>query len=148
MERREFLGTCARCRAPRASWALSAWADTAPRFYDKATLVDSAGAPLRVRTIADETNYVFQFPFAGTPCFLLKLARPVEASATPQARRWIDVRVARWGGAGPLDRRVFGDLRAQARLSDARRFIHPLSATALDELRRAGHPLLRRAQRL
>ena len=38
-------------------------------------------------TVADETNYVFQYPFAGTPCFLLKLGRPVEATATPAGAR-------------------------------------------------------------
>ena len=99
MERRQFLGTCAALSGAAGLPALSAWAETAPRFYDKATLVDSAGAPLRARAIANETNYVFQFPFVGTPCFLLKLARSVEAPATLRRE---DGSTYEWrGGVGP-----------------------------------------------
>ncbi len=99
MERRQFLGTCAVLSGAAGLPVWSAWADAAPRSYPKATLVDSAGAPLRVRAIADETNYVFQFPFVGTPCFLLKLARPVEASATLKRE---DGSTYEWrGGVGP-----------------------------------------------
>jgi len=78
---------------------LSAWADSAPRFYDRAALVDPFGDLLRVRSLKDETNYVFQFPYAGTPCFLLKLDRAVDAAATLKRE---DGSTYEWrGGVGP-----------------------------------------------
>jgi Rieske Fe-S protein len=79
--------------------ALSTWADSAPRFYERAALVDALGDPLRVKSVKDETNYVFQFPFAGTPCFLLKLDRAVDATATLRRE---DGSTYQWrGGVGP-----------------------------------------------
>jgi Rieske Fe-S protein len=45
-------------------------------------LVDRFGEAMRPGALAAETNYVFQYPFAGTPCFLLNLGRPVTAEAT------------------------------------------------------------------
>ena len=99
MERRQFLGSCAALTGAGGLSALSAWADAAPRFYDRAALVDALGDPLRVRTLRDETNYVFHFPFAGTPCFLLKLDRPAEAAVTLKRE---DGSTYEWrGGVGP-----------------------------------------------
>ena len=46
-----------------------------------------------------ETNYVFHYPYAGTPCFLLKLARPVTIAAT--LRREDGATYAWEGGVGP-----------------------------------------------
>jgi len=46
-----------------------------------------------------ETNYVFHFPFAGTPCFLLNLDRPIDASVTLKRD---DGTTYTWpGGVGP-----------------------------------------------
>jgi Rieske Fe-S protein len=99
LERRGFLGSCVALAGAGGLSSLSAWADAAPRFYDRAALVDSLGDPLRVRSLKNETNYVFHFPFAGTPCFLLKLDRPVEASATLKRE---DGSTYEWsGGVGP-----------------------------------------------
>ncbi|HET7096960.1 MAG TPA: hypothetical protein VFJ68_06175 [Casimicrobiaceae bacterium] len=78
---------------------MSAWADSASRFYDRAALVDQFGDPLRVKRLKDETNYVFQFPYASTPCFLLKLDRQVDAKATLKRE---DGSTYEWrGGVGP-----------------------------------------------
>ncbi len=54
---------------------------------------------MQVAAIAAETNYVFHYPFAGTPCFLLKLARPVAAASTLRRE---DGATYEWeGGVGP-----------------------------------------------
>ena len=99
MERRRFLGSCAALSGAGGFSALSAWADSASRFYDRAALVDTFGDPLRVKSLKDETNYVFQFPYAGTPCFLLKLDRAVDAQATLKRE---DGSMYEWrGGVGP-----------------------------------------------
>jgi len=81
VERRRFLGGCAALSGGGSLAALSAWADSAPRFYDRAALVDPLGDPLRARSLKDETNYVFHFPYAGTPCFLLNLGKPTRTAA-------------------------------------------------------------------
>lgn len=75
MRRREFLGSCALL----SSVASLAWGDGGePQVrYTRSRLVDIHGAPIREAALAAETNYVFQYPFAATPCFLLRLVAPV-----------------------------------------------------------------------
>lgn len=82
MERRRFLSGCATlgALAPLAEWP-QAWAQAAPRTYARTRLVDVHGRPIRLSDLAPETNYVFQYPYAATPCLLLKLKRPVVADA-------------------------------------------------------------------
>ena len=99
MERRTFLGTCAAVSGAIGIHAWPAAAQGTPRRYPRARLVDAAGAPLHVRTLARETNYVFHFPFAATPCFLLDLGRPVKAAAT--LTREDGTPYAWQGGVGP-----------------------------------------------
>jgi Rieske Fe-S protein len=83
MRRRRFLETCAAIPGAAALDAFAgAWAATPPRPYDRVRLVDRFGESMRPGALAAETNYVFQYPFAGTPCFLLNLGRPVTAEAT------------------------------------------------------------------
>jgi Rieske Fe-S protein len=100
MERRRFLETCAAMSGAAGLAALPrAWAGAAPRIYDRARLVDAHGAPLKVRSLVADTNYVFHFPYAGTPCFLLKLGR---AAAAPATLRREDGGSYAWqGGVGP-----------------------------------------------
>ena len=99
MERRKFLGTCVAISGTAGLAALPAWAAAAPRLYDRARLVDVHGAPLKARAVVAETNYVFHYPFVGTPCFLLNLGRPVAAATT--LRRDDGTTYAWGGGVGP-----------------------------------------------
>ena len=100
MQRRRFLESCAVVSGAAGIGALSgAWASTPPRLYERTRLVDKFGAPLKAGGLEAETNYVFHYPYAGTPCFLLKLERPVTASAT--LRREDGATYAWDGGVGP-----------------------------------------------
>ncbi len=100
MKRRQFLESCAALSGAAGVGALpGAWASTSPRLYERTRLVDIHGAPLRAGALAIETNYVFHYPFAGTPCFLLRLPRPVAAEAT--LRREDGATYAWTGGVGP-----------------------------------------------
>lgn len=75
MERREFLAACAlTCSLPAACLAATMPAGPARR-YRRVLLTDAAGAPLRASALEKERNYVFHYPYAGTPCFLLDLGR-------------------------------------------------------------------------
>jgi Rieske Fe-S protein len=100
MERRKFLESCAVVSGAAGLGALpGAWAASPPRLYERTRLVDRHGAPMQVAAIAAETNYVFHYPFAGTPCFLLKLARPVAVASTLRRE---DGATYEWsGGVGP-----------------------------------------------
>lgn len=75
MERREFIKICAASAAVGAQPAFSA-ADMKPRFYDRTQLVDERKRPLKAASLAAGENYLFHYPFEGTPCFLLNLGRP------------------------------------------------------------------------
>jgi Rieske Fe-S protein len=80
MERRDFLKFCAASAAATGAPALSA--DSRPHLYERATLVDGQGRPLRAGDIAPNRNFIFHYPYASTPCFLLNLGKPVKRSAT------------------------------------------------------------------
>ncbi len=69
------------------------------RDYRKVLLVDIHGDPIRAGALAAETNYVFQYPYAATPCFLLRLPKAVRSGAT--LRRENGTRYEWSGGVGP-----------------------------------------------
>lgn len=75
MERRNFLKLCSLTAAIGARPAFSA-ANMKPRFYNRAQLVDGQQRPLKAASLAAGENYLFHYPFEGTPCFLLNLGHP------------------------------------------------------------------------
>jgi Rieske Fe-S protein len=98
MQRREFLKACAAGCALNAPDVLGA-AELKPRFYSRARLADEAGRPLRAAELVVDRNYIFHYPFEGTPCFLLNLGRPTVRDVALKteggaAYRWT-------GGVGP-----------------------------------------------
>jgi len=71
------------CAASALSASLPATAaDASPRLYSRARLVDPAGRPLLARSLGAGRNFIFHYPFAGTPCFLLNLGRPTKPRAS------------------------------------------------------------------
>jgi arsenite oxidase small subunit len=83
MERRDFIKLCMATAAAGAGPAVAA--DAKPRFYSRARLVDAKGVPLRAASIPAERNFIFHYPYASTPCFLLNLGRPATAAARLKA---------------------------------------------------------------
>jgi Rieske Fe-S protein len=90
MERRDFVKFCAASAAALGAPGLAA--DARAQFYAKARLVDEKGAPLRARAIPVNRNFIFHYPFAATPCFLLNLDKAVKPSqlktVAGQAYEW------------------------------------------------------------
>ena len=78
MERRDFFTLCAASAAGAALPEARA-ASPAVRLYARAKLIDESRVPLRLASLKTGTNYVFDYPFTSTPCFLLRLDRPVAA---------------------------------------------------------------------
>ena len=99
MRRRTFLGGCAALPGALGAGAWAAPDEAAPRLYERARLVGASGEPLKAAALAAETNYVFRYPYAGTPCFLLRLGRRVDAAA--RLRREDGTTYAWPGGVGP-----------------------------------------------
>src|SRR5437763_4424148 len=99
MERRQFLGSCTAITGAAGLCAWPAWSNAPARLYARARLLDAKGAPLKCRAVVAETNYIFHFPFVGTPCFLINLGRPAEMHAALQRE---DGSSYDWsGGVGP-----------------------------------------------
>jgi Rieske Fe-S protein len=76
MERRGFIKFCAASVAALQAPELAAAARA--QLYARARLVDEKGAPLRASSIPVNRNFIFHYPFAATPCFLLNLGRVVK----------------------------------------------------------------------
>jgi arsenite oxidase small subunit len=96
MQRREFLAGCGVTIGAVGIGSLSdVLASVAPKVYSRSRLVDVHGEPLKASRLAPNTNYVFQYPFAATPCFLLDLGRA--ATELPTLRR-ADGETYRWNG--------------------------------------------------
>ncbi len=75
MQRRDFIKICGAAAALGAQPAFAA-RDLKPRFYTRALLVDARGQALKTAALAAGRNYIFHYPFEGTPCFLLNLGKP------------------------------------------------------------------------
>ena len=99
MKRREFVTTCAAAAGSVALPTAGQGGNLTARLYSRAKLVDERRQPMRLAQLQAGRNYVFEYPFAATPCFLLRLRGPA-ASA-------IDLKTEagslyRWqGGIGP-----------------------------------------------
>lgn len=76
MERREFVKLCAASAAGATLPDAAAAASLTARTYRKAKLVDERGRALHVADLKPGVSYVFDYPFAATPAFLLRLDRP------------------------------------------------------------------------
>lgn len=96
MERRSFIRVCA-AAALCAQPALAA--DLKPRFHSRVRLVDQGGRPLKAASLAIGENYIFHYPFEGTPCFLINLGKPTGQNVQLRTE---DGRSYEWpGGVGP-----------------------------------------------
>jgi len=98
MQRRDFIKACAATCALGANEALAA-KDLTPRFYSRVQLVDAHGQPIKTARLAAGENYIFHYPFEGTPCFLLNLGKPTRLDVQLKTE---DGTAYRWtGGVGP-----------------------------------------------
>lgn len=88
MKRRTFLGSCSLLSGVSTlARADTNGTDANIRRYTRCLLVDIHGQPIRPSSLSPETNYVFQYPFAATPCFLLRLPDSVAPVASLRRER-------------------------------------------------------------
>jgi Rieske Fe-S protein len=100
VQRRDFLAGCSLAIGAAGIGAVrDVLASATPHVYGRSLLVDVHGEPFKASGLPANTNYVFQYPFAATPCFLLNLGH---AAAGLSSLRRADGETYRWdGGAGP-----------------------------------------------
>jgi len=91
-------------------------ADASPRLYSRARLVDPAAGPSGRAPLPANRNFIFHYPFAATPCFLLNLGRPTKPFGAAEDRGRANLPVAGRRGRGSQHRCLFGDLRPSAHL--------------------------------
>lgn len=77
MKRRHFVQACAAAAGAASLPQPATAAALSPRLYRRARLVDPQGRPIAIDALQVGTTYVFDYPFLSTPCFLLRLDRPV-----------------------------------------------------------------------
>jgi arsenite oxidase small subunit len=101
-KRREFIQICSGAVATAAvacsTPALAASGATS-RKYARVKLVDADNKPIKLKSLKTNHNYVFNYPYAATPCFLLHLdsVTPDKVGLKTEAGANYD-----WpGGAGP-----------------------------------------------
>ena len=81
VERRRFVKLCAAAAMTAgATPALLAREGATARLYDRTALVDGEGNPITARRLEPGHSYVFNYPYATTPCFLLNLGRTVSGA--------------------------------------------------------------------
>jgi Rieske Fe-S protein len=101
MKRRRFIQICvagnganAACLAavahaqasPPSPAATTTPAPLGARHYERVKLVDADGKAIKAKSLKANHNYVFNYPFAATPCFLIKLDKAVSARAALQTQ--------------------------------------------------------------
>jgi len=100
MRRRGFVKLCATVAAAvGANPELIAQTDESIKKYERVLLVDTLGAPIKSESLKVGESYVFNYPYATTPCFLLNLGKPTSRSTalkTDAGSQYV------WhGGCGP-----------------------------------------------
>ncbi len=97
MNRRNFIRLCSSGAGIALSGETALAATVTAKNYARARLLDTNGRPLRASQVLARRNYVFFYPFLGTPCFLINLGRPAPALKVAG-----DTGEYAWpGGAGP-----------------------------------------------
>jgi arsenite oxidase small subunit len=77
MKRRGFVKLCASAAAAvGANPEVLAQAGGQVKRYERVLLVDAHGEPIKADRLSVGESYIFNYPYATTPCFLLNLGRP------------------------------------------------------------------------
>ena len=100
MDRRNFIKVCGASAAFIAAGTQTqlVYSGTAKDFA-RVKLVDEGGQPLKASTLSQAEAYVFGYPYAGTPCFLISLPKAAPAGASLKTAAGEEYSFA--GGVGP-----------------------------------------------
>lgn len=99
MERREFMRVCASGVAAASVPAGFAAQNPTAHLYARTKLLDPHGNPIHASAVPAQKNFIFHYPFASTPCFLINLGKPARTKATLKTAG--NERYQWTGGVGP-----------------------------------------------
>lgn len=100
MERRRFLGLCGAFSAVAAGrQALAAPHRQEIKRFERVRLVNGDSRPIKASLIKEGLDYVFHYPFVGTPCLLADLGAPPEEGVHLQTIAGREYEAL--GGVGP-----------------------------------------------
>lgn len=106
MDRRYFVKLCTSAAAAVAAQPEALLAAGEARFkrYAPTLLVDGDGGAFKASALKEGANYLFHYPYAGTPVLLMRLTEAPATDVRPSTAARTDYR---WpGGVGPGDRIV------------------------------------------
>lgn len=100
LKRRGFVKICASAAVSvSASPSLLANQQSPVHRYNRVKLVDAQRRPIAPEALEEGANYVFNYPYVTTPCFLINLGKPAGGSELLQTESGQEYR---WqGGVGP-----------------------------------------------
>ncbi|MDD5366389.1 MAG: Rieske 2Fe-2S domain-containing protein [Gallionellaceae bacterium] len=100
MDRRNFIKVCTASAAALAAGVHTQLVHSSSvRDYTRAKLVDADGQPLKAASLSQAEAYIFGYPYAGTPCFLISLPSEAKAGAALKTAEGEEYTFA--GGVGP-----------------------------------------------
>lgn len=86
VRRREFVRLCSSAVAlVSISPRLLAQQGSVGQRYQRVRLTDNDGNPLKAANLQSGATYIFHYPFAGTPCFLIDLGKPTDGTTLKNA---------------------------------------------------------------
>ena len=98
MDRRDFIKVCGASAVAVAAGGQNRLVYAEAKDFAKVKLVDGNGQPLKASSLDQKEAYVFNYPYAGTPCFLISL--PAAASAGTALKTEAGEEYAFAGGVG------------------------------------------------
>jgi arsenite oxidase small subunit len=75
MDRRRFIKLCGTAIALNSIYTYD-MAKADPQSFTRARLIESTGEPVKAAKLITGVNYLFHYPYVGTPAFLIKLPKP------------------------------------------------------------------------
>jgi Rieske Fe-S protein len=83
MDRRSFIKICSASAAAVAAGGQTQLVYSgAAKDFARAKLVDETGQPLKASSLSQKEAYIFGYPYAGTPSFLVSLPKAAPAGAS------------------------------------------------------------------
>ncbi len=103
MNRRGFLkvmGAATVVAVSPSSITQTLYADdgTLYKTYEKVKLVDDSGNPIKASKLKKEKNYIFMYPYMGTPCLLVDIGEPTNKNVKLKSEDGVEYIFS--GGAG------------------------------------------------
>jgi Rieske Fe-S protein len=103
VKRREFIHVCSLAAAGTALPSSANAAIQSTHLYRKVRLVRENREPLRAAELRKGVNYVFDYPFESTPCFLLRLDQPARGGVELKTEAG---QLYRWEGGIGADKSI------------------------------------------